>query len=234
MYEKATSTTLSQDVVSQICTMILDGNVKKGEHLPSESRLCSMFGVSRTTVRHALQDLAEQEIIRKEKGKASLVISDNFIYLNEGLRSKIRQYEGDLHYALEVRSMLEPQIAYKAALCATKQDLLELQAINDKCREKSALGTITADDLRLFHLRVADILKNPALVSILEELISLCDPPLDMLLDIPNPDENVIPELIQEHQEILNAIVSRSPEDAYFLMRQDIRTYEANCFNKLD
>ena len=47
IFEKAMNNTLYQDVVAQICEMILAGSIRKGELLPSESKLCTQFQVSR-------------------------------------------------------------------------------------------------------------------------------------------------------------------------------------------
>ena len=64
IFEKAMNNTLYQDVVAQICEMILAGSIRKGELLPSESKLCTQFQVSRTTVREALKILSQRKIIQ--------------------------------------------------------------------------------------------------------------------------------------------------------------------------
>lgn len=232
MFDKAVNSTLSQNLVAQISKMILDGTIKKGEMLPSEAKLCELFGVSRTTVRNALQILSRRRIIETQRGRGSIVIADNFPYLNEGLRAKITEYESNFRYAVDARRLLEPQIAFQAACCAGAQDIRALSEIQDICRQKQEDGTLTTDDMRLFHLRIADILKNPVLVSMVELLISMCDAPPETELCVPNPNESVQPGVLQEHQKILDAIRERRPEDAYFLMKENIKTFEHNCQNE--
>lgn len=232
MFDKAVNSTLCQNVVAQISKMILDGSIKKGDMLPSEAKLCELFGVSRTTVRSALQVLTQRKIIETRRGKGSVVIADNFPYLNEGLRAKINEYESNFKYAVQVRRMLEPQIAFEAACRASAQDLKVLSEIQEMCCQKQEDGTLTTDDMRLFHLRIADILKNPVLVSMVELLISMCDAPPETEIQVPNPNPNVRPGVLQEHQRILDAIRERRPEDAYFLMKENIHTFENNCMNE--
>lgn len=232
MFDKATNTTLCQDVVAQLSRMILDGTIKKGELLPSEQKLCELFGVSRTTVRSALRILAQRKIIRTRRGKGSEVIADNFPYLNEGLRAKIEEYESNFKYAAQVRRMLEPQIAFEAALSATAQDIKDLTTIMEMCRQKEEDGTLTTDDLRLFHLRIADIPKNPVIVSMVELLISMCDAPPETEVHVPNPVPKAREGVLEEHWKILRAIKARSPQDAYFYMRENIETFEANCLTE--
>ncbi len=52
---------------------IARGEFKPGDKLPSESAVCREFGVSRTTVRQALQLLTQQGLIFSSHGKGSFV-----------------------------------------------------------------------------------------------------------------------------------------------------------------
>lgn len=52
---------------------ILDGSLRQHERLPSEAALIAQFGVSRITVRQALNDLAREGLIFKLAGKGSYV-----------------------------------------------------------------------------------------------------------------------------------------------------------------
>jgi GntR family transcriptional regulator/GntR family frlABCD operon transcriptional regulator len=52
---------------------IIDGVYKPGDLLPSENNLCSQHGITRPTVRHALDALLHDGMIRKHKGKGSIV-----------------------------------------------------------------------------------------------------------------------------------------------------------------
>jgi GntR family transcriptional regulator len=49
------------------------GTFQPGAQLPSESELIERFGISRTTVRRALDQLREQHVIETEQGKGSFV-----------------------------------------------------------------------------------------------------------------------------------------------------------------
>ena len=52
---------------------IVDGTYKTGDILPSENDLCAQFSITRPTVRHALDALLHEGMIRKHQGKGSIV-----------------------------------------------------------------------------------------------------------------------------------------------------------------
>jgi DNA-binding GntR family transcriptional regulator len=52
---------------------IVDGTYVPGNLLPSENDLCAQFSITRPTVRHALDALLNEGMIRKHKGKGSIV-----------------------------------------------------------------------------------------------------------------------------------------------------------------
>ncbi len=52
---------------------ISDGVYKEGDLLPSENELCSLYGMTRPTVRQSLSTLANEGYIRKHQGKGSIV-----------------------------------------------------------------------------------------------------------------------------------------------------------------
>lgn len=54
---------------------ISSGELKPGDMIPSESQLCSQYNVSRTTVRQALNQLVEENLIIRRRGKGSFVAS---------------------------------------------------------------------------------------------------------------------------------------------------------------
>lgn len=52
---------------------ILDGMFTEGDLLPSENELCSVHGITRPTVRQALEELVKDGLIIKRQGKGSIV-----------------------------------------------------------------------------------------------------------------------------------------------------------------
>lgn len=95
-----------------------------GARLPNEPRLCTLFGVSRTTLREAIRSLAAQGYVEVRRGSGTFVLDrtmvpDIGLQRLENLRTRLR----DL---FEIRMMIEPQAARLACLRGTDDELREI------------------------------------------------------------------------------------------------------------
>lgn len=57
----------------ELTRQIREGVLRSGDQLPGEAELCDSYGVSRTVVRAALQELAHRGLINKRRGVGSFV-----------------------------------------------------------------------------------------------------------------------------------------------------------------
>lgn len=64
---------LYQQVYEAITSAIRSGQLQPGDRLPPERKFCQQFGVSRATVRRALQDLADEGVVEATVGRGSFV-----------------------------------------------------------------------------------------------------------------------------------------------------------------
>ena len=75
---------LYTDIYDNIKNDIVKGNYKPGEKLPSENDFCKEYGVSRGTVRKALDMLSEEGLVNSLHGKGVFVLENNFITFSVG------------------------------------------------------------------------------------------------------------------------------------------------------
>lgn len=67
--------------------LIERGEWASGSQIPNEDRLCEMLGISRITVRHALRNLEEAGLLRREHGRGTFVRSATVVAGVRGLTS---------------------------------------------------------------------------------------------------------------------------------------------------
>lgn len=66
---------LYQQVAEDIKNKIISGEYSPGQALSSESKLCEIYNVSRITIRNAIADLVEQDLLITHHGKGTFVQS---------------------------------------------------------------------------------------------------------------------------------------------------------------
>jgi len=65
-------------LINQIRMQIKTGMLRPGEKMPPEEEICSMLGISRTTVRQAMNQLVEQGLLTRYRGKGTFVSMQKF------------------------------------------------------------------------------------------------------------------------------------------------------------
>jgi len=129
MYKAVRTSRLYEQIVHQIEESILKGSLKPGDQLPSERELAQRFGVSRTAVREAVKALREKGLVEAYSGRGTFITNGTSQAMRQSLdwMSKVGQQDG-LPYLVEMRAILEPEIA---ALAATRIDEQHLAAMHD-------------------------------------------------------------------------------------------------------
>jgi GntR family transcriptional repressor for pyruvate dehydrogenase complex len=161
---------LMQKVVDEITDMVLDGGMSVGDMLPSMAELGERFGVSYTVLREALRVLEAQGMIEIQHGKGTVVTLDPTEAMAISLRSLGRMHEKSIEYLMEVRSILELQIARLAAIRRDDEDLSMLHELTDALSRSlhDANAFIEADTG--FHYALVVATHNPILARVMQSL----------------------------------------------------------------
>ncbi len=141
--------------------LILSGNFKIGQKLPSERELALQLGVSRPVVHEGLVELASRGLISL-KPRVGAIVND---YRKEGsitlLSSLIQYQKGTLEPALlesllQLRLLMEPEFARFAALNRTQEQLQEFHTLlkEEESTAHKNVRKITDLDFE-FHLLIA-------------------------------------------------------------------------------
>jgi GntR family transcriptional repressor for pyruvate dehydrogenase complex len=174
VYSRIRTSRLYQQIVEQIEALILSGQLKPGDQLPSEREMAEQFSVSRTAVREAVKSLYEKGLVEIQTGRGTFITSDVDRTLRNTLGWVIRTGPGDrLADLTQVREILEPEIAAIAAVGATPDDILGMEspvATMDKALD-DADKFIDAD--MEFHMALARATHNQLIPTLLDPIVGL-------------------------------------------------------------
>ena len=89
---------LAERVQYQLEQLILSGQVKVNEQLPTEMALAESFGVSRTVVREAIHRLEAQGMVRAKVGSGTCVIpmEKDQIRVDDGAIGRVGLFAGNV------------------------------------------------------------------------------------------------------------------------------------------
>jgi len=174
LYKVIQSSRLYEQIVQQIEDSILKGELTEGSQLPAERELAEQFGVSRTAVREAIKALQEKGLVDAFPGRGTFVTSGTSNSMRRFLDRIIKTSEQDgWSYLVEVREIVEPEIA---ALAATRADMEDVAAMRQSVEKmdqavRDSEAFIEAD--LDFHLALAEAAANPIVLSLIDSIIGL-------------------------------------------------------------
>lgn len=169
---------LSDEIVEQLETMILEGVLQAGERLPAERKLAEQFGVSRPSLREAIQKLVAKGLLVSRQGGGNYVNQEVGTTFSDPLLALLAEKHDAQKDLLEFRHTLEGACAYYAALRATPADHERLAAAFaqlEACYEGSAENCQVEEGLAdaRFHLAIAEASHNVVLLHTIRGLFDL-------------------------------------------------------------
>jgi GntR family transcriptional regulator len=87
MIDKSSPIPIYFQIEEQIKALIESGELKAGDSLPSERDYAEKYDISRMTVRHAINNLVNEGLIVRKKGKGTFIAEKKFEQRLQGLTS---------------------------------------------------------------------------------------------------------------------------------------------------
>lgn len=199
---------LGAQIADQLLNYIQTKPLEVGDKLPNEFELAEMFGVGRSTIREAVKGLVSKGILEVRRGSGTFVsntCSTEEDPLGIGKRDDTYQLALEL---FDVRLMLEPEIAAKAAEYATDEDIRQLTELCDEVEQ------MYLDDMDhvprdiAFHTCIASCSKN----RVVETLIPIIHTSITTFVNITN--RKLRDETIATHRAITDAITAHDSTGA--------------------
>ena len=193
--------------------MLSNGVLVPGTKLPSERELAVHFGVARSSLRQALKVLEMMGVLTQKVGDGSYLNPDASSVLSIPMEFLFLLDETSVHELTEMRLMVEPALAAKAAERASSDDIALLRkSIIDLEGSKNDRVQLVASDL-LFHRGIFQASGN----RLTERLFHVIHRAmLDMMMVTSQLVD--LEHTLHFHKPILRAIEQRDPAMAQKLM----------------
>lgn len=216
---------LYEQVVELLEKRILDGEYPVGGKLPTESELAAEYMVSRTVIREAIKALRTKGLVDTHAGKGTFVVSASLQGVDTSFAAATRSSpDRGWGHLIEIREMLEPEIAALAANRADEALLAKMQQAIDLMDQALAKDP---EDLRefleadfCFHMCLAEATGNPLVLMIISPVVRLMRDlqryQLARLEDRGRRSQ-------QNHKRIMSAVLNHDAELARQFMLQHIR-----------
>lgn len=145
----------TDQLIARFKQLISEGKLLPGSRLPSERELARRFDVNRTTLRHALKMLEMMGVVSQRVGDGTYLNSGTSILLDEPLDFLIVMEDTSLYELFELRLLVEPELAARAAQRAKPADLARMrQSIDDMRGSRARENRLKADSD--FHEAIFD------------------------------------------------------------------------------
>lgn len=114
---------LTSKLLARFRELITTGEIRPGDRLPPERELAQSLGASRSSLRPAMKVLESVGAISQRVGDGSYLSADGGNILDLPLSLLILLDGVSLIEVFEARLMIEPELAARAAECASSEDL---------------------------------------------------------------------------------------------------------------
>ncbi len=168
--------TIVESIVDQMVAQIQEGKLNPGDRLPSERHLIDILGVSRSSVREALQGLMVMGLVESRPGQGTFVSANRARLLpNLNSLAVADRLQREMRLQLvEARRIIEPPIARLAAERATPAGVAvlrqRLEAYNREPFARAAAPHLASPHTAL-HLALAEMSGNPFLVATVDNIL---------------------------------------------------------------
>ena len=212
---------ISDQVFEQLRELIFRGEMKPGQQIMPERELADALGVSRTSVRDAINKLVVMGLLKQKQGQGTFVRSPNSLEKNP-LAVAMETQNATLEDLLEVRMGLECNAASLAASRAVEKDIHFLERSIHQMRKEVDSGRLGTEADVSFHMAISYATKNPLQVFLMKNFYDFLFVGIKENLSHLYEDPKNIDNIIKQHTKIFDAIREHNPEKAFNAMKRHI------------
>lgn len=220
---------LVDEVQEKIQEMIINKEYDEDDYLPSEGDMCKLFGISRATVREAVNSMEVRGFVKRIHGKGIKVVDNRIKFMSRSMDDMISIGDFNIYELLEVRKIIEIQAANIAAKRATDEDIEALRKPLENLEKSSVMDDEYYNNDFRFHSALVKAADN----RLLSALVSAYTPLLKKLIIASSQTEYVIEAKYHYHRNIFECIINRDSEGASDCMRKHLEATNQNLDNQI-
>lgn len=218
--------TAADRLAARITALIDERQLAAGDRLPAERKLAEALGVSRSSLREALQKLVGEGVLCSRRGGGHYLcevppwLEQRIVQPLKALIADDPDYRYDI---LEARHAIEASTAWYAALRATDADKEKLQSCFDAIQQQESVSPEMASqaDLR-FHLAIAEASHNVVLLQTMRGFFDLLQSSISHTRARMYTVPTIFAHLTEQHEGLLQAILANDPERASAAAKQHL------------
>lgn len=213
--DESDSRLLRQVAYERIQEAITHASLEPGDPL-SETRISKALGISRTPVREALQQLAQEGLVHIIPGRAITVAAPSM---------------QDIFDAIHIRELLEPEIVRLAAEALPSHQREVMQSLTQEMEYAAKSGDRAA--WSKIDIKWHEMLNNSCPNRLLGQMAMQARNRMHKVGADNRVTDQYLIEGSLEHRQIIEAILAGDGETAEQLMREHIKTLRENMFKRL-
>jgi len=202
--------------------------LKPGDLLPPERELVQMLGVSRGSVRDAIRSLELKGLLEPRQGIGTVVCRPAAAPANP-LAAALLEKRKMVAELLDVRKMIEPPLAARAARNASREEIADMEDILVRQEAKVRQGELGIAEDSEFHYSIALASNNSAILKVVDVLMDLLRETRERSLQVEGRQE----KSLAGHRRILAALKGGDATAAEAAMRRHLQEMEDIVLKKL-
>jgi len=203
---------ISDEIVEQIKSLILQGDLKPGETLPPERTLAKSLNVSRVSLREALNTLQGMGLLEIQQGNRTCVRPITTRSIHDPLVSFTKSSPKNIMKVFEIRKYLELGSVSLAAERATDEEISRLENILKEMEEDLKRNRLGAKADHEFHTALAEATHNEAYIHMMKTIYDLLQEELRIAWGGIFRKRDKRMKLFEQHQNILQAVKQHDPK----------------------
>lgn len=219
---------LPQIAADQIIAYIKENQLQPGDKLPTEFKLAELLQVGRGTVREAIGSLISRNVLEVRQGSGTFVSSKSGI-AEDPLGLALEEEDTALALdMIDVRLMLEPEIAFLAAMNASAEQVEALQAQCDLVERLIRQGLPYTQEDAMFHQMLGECCQN----VVIRKLVGVITSSVDLNIDVTKDRYKM--KTITYHRKITEAVRRQDPYGAKYHMTTHLNVVRTGIMEEME